>query len=490
VKKAKRKWPVEPGLDKFGLYERVGYRPYPGQEEFHRSKARWRLLCAGARYGKSKCGAMEALWFLLHPGVHIWAVGPTYELASKEFRYVVDAVMELKHQGFRIPVVRLTDNLNSGQLRLEVDWSPEGDKRTEYMSWFVCKSWNEPTSLLGEELDLILLSEGSQCPRFVWERYLRARLGSRLGRLVIPTTPKGLDDFLHPLFYQPAVVEGHKDYWCGQYGVWDNPDFDRQEVEDARRTLDAATFAEQYGGEFVSFVGRVYGEFARKTHVIEPFEIPPEWPRWRTIDYGYEDPFCCLWVASDGDGRLYVYREHYVKRQLLSWHCDRIRERSAGEHIDYTVIDPNAKQKRLESGMSILGHMAELGIPCIPGNNDIDSGIFRAMEWMKVDPLSGKPGVFVFSSCVNMIGELEKYSWAKANEGKNQGLKPQDANNHSADCFRYLVMTRPRRYTSKDVMPANCVGAYKRLLKKYRDGRNSDLIGAEQRPSVIYMDRL
>lgn len=483
----KAKYPLkpDPGWDKLKVFWLVGYEPSPGQAEFHLAKERYRLLCAGARFGKSMAAGHEILWYLLIPGSHIWTAGPKYDQASKEFRYCLDALRKLRAGGLPIPMAKVVDNVMAGQMRVELDFTPEGrTKDPEHVSFLQAKSWHEPDTLLGEEVDLLVLSEGALCPRSVWDRYLRARIGSRLGRVVIPTTPHGMDDFLYPLFYEPAL-RGDPDYWCGQYGVWDNPHHPKEDIEQARRTMNKLEFDEQYGGQFVSFSGRVYKEFQRDTHVVEPFEIPKEWPRFRCMDFGYEDPFACLWVASNEDGRLYVYREHYVRRQILSWHTDQIRKASgegvAGvvpENYDYSVMDPAAKGKRVETGASIMSLMAEQGLPCMAGHNDLEAGIFRMMEWLRIDPVSGRPGLQVFSTCTNTIKEFEQYSWKPPKEGRNAHVEPEDGHDHALSSLRYLVMSRPRRFVGRNEVPRYSFRAYKEASKRAERRAREDVIGS------------
>jgi len=480
----KAKYPLQPnaGWDKLAVMGLCGYEPTKGQREFHLAKARYRLLCAGARFGKSMAAGHEILWYLLIPGSHIWTAGPKYDQASKEFRYCLDALRRLKAGGLPIPMAKVVDNVMAGQMRIELDFSPEGkEKDPDSLSFLQAKSWHEPDTLLGEEVDLLVLSEGALCPRSVWDRYLRARVGSRMGRVVIPTTPHGVDDFLYPLFYEPAM-RGEPDYWCGQYGVWDNPHHPKEDIEQARRTMNKLEFDEQYGGQFVSFSGKVYKDFSRATHVVEPFEIPKEWPRWRCMDFGYEDPFACLWVASDKDGRLYVYREHYVRRQILSWHTAKIREESGDELYDYSVIDPSAKGKRVETGASILTLMAEQGLSCMAGHNDLQAGVFRMMEWLRVDVTTGKPGLVVMANCTNTIKEFEQYSWKPPKDGKNAHVEPEDAHCHSLDALRYLIMSRPRRFTEREQPSRFSFRRYKQIQKKMERRSGEDVIGGRAEP--------
>ena len=78
-------------------------------------------------------------------------------------------------------------------------------------------------------------------------------------------------------------------------------------------------------GRFAAFAGAVYKTFNRKIHVIEPFDIPKAWTRYRAIDWGFNNPFVCLWLARDPDRRWYIYAEHYQARETLAYHAERIK---------------------------------------------------------------------------------------------------------------------------------------------------------------------
>jgi hypothetical protein len=69
-------------LDRDALFEDLSYTPHPGQLLVHRSRARFRVLACGTRWGKSTCAAMEAVAALLEPRERAvgWLVAPTYEV--------------------------------------------------------------------------------------------------------------------------------------------------------------------------------------------------------------------------------------------------------------------------------------------------------------------------------------------------------------------------------------------------------------------------
>ena len=51
-----------------------------------------------------------------------------------------------------------------------------------------------------------------------------------------------------------------------------------------------------------------------KDHVVEPFEIPKGWYKFRAADWGYSSPACVLWFAVDYNNNLWLYRELYTKK--------------------------------------------------------------------------------------------------------------------------------------------------------------------------------
>ena len=63
-------------------------------------------------------------------------------------------------------------------------------------------------------------------------------------------------------------------------------------------------------GNWDIFDGQYFKDFDRNVNVIEPFDIPEEWDRYRTLDYGL-DKLACYWIAIDPKGYEYCYKELY-----------------------------------------------------------------------------------------------------------------------------------------------------------------------------------
>ena len=93
--------------------------------------------------------------------------------------------------------------------------------------------------------------------------------------------------------------------------LYDNPSQEFIDEYEAR-LLNAKPHIRQallYGNWYMK-EGAYYGDVWNKTiHVCRPFKIPRDWPKWRSMDWGFKMPGCVHWWAMDEDGNIYCFRE-------------------------------------------------------------------------------------------------------------------------------------------------------------------------------------
>ena len=75
--------------------------------------------------------------------------------------------------------------------------------------------------------------------------------------------------------------------------------------------------------------GAAFTEFDRDIHVIEPFNIPSNWVKFRACDYGYGSYSGVVWCAVAPSEQIIVYRELYVSKVLATDLADMILELEA-----------------------------------------------------------------------------------------------------------------------------------------------------------------
>jgi phage terminase large subunit len=193
-------------------------------------------------------------------------------------------------------------------------------------------------------------------------------------------------------------------------------------------------------GRWVQAEGAIYGEFRDELHVVEPFPIPANWRRLRSVDFGYTNPFVCQWWAVDNDGRMYLYREVYMSRRTVRRHTDQILELSQGEGIEATVADHDAEDRAT---------MAEGGIKTVPAQKAVSPGLQEVMNRLKVAG-DGRPRLFLFRGATvevdqaleddklptSTLEELPLYRW----EDKAKKEAPVKEHDHGMDAMRYAAM--------------------------------------------------
>lgn len=157
-------------------------------------------------------------------------------------------------------------------------------------------------------------------------------------------------------------------------------------------------------GDWDIFEGRYFTEFNRSIHVIEPFEIPSSWRKFRTVDYGL-DRLACLWIAVSPDGHFYLFREFCESDLPISVAARCILERTPkNEEIYATLAPPDLWSRSQETGKSKASLFSENGINFTKTSNDREAG------WLAVKELlfntDGDSKLKIFSTATETIRTL------------------------------------------------------------------------------------
>lgn len=330
---------------KLRFFEKIGYKPHAKQLEVHLSPSRFKAVAAGARAGKSMLAGAELAFAAVQPNRRCWCVGTEYSLADKEFDWSIQFLASFHLDDGRklIDLARLTSSSRGSRL-VKFPWG----------SFIQTKSAAKPRTLLGEELDLIVLSEGSQLPKEVWQRQLYSRLGPRKGGALSPSTPN-TDMGLQKLLYDWGESDDpkYKEYASWKFSVLANPTFDRAEYEKAKATLPKKVFLEQYEGEFVSIRGHVF-DFHPQTHTIS--QLPDNIEHWQIVrgfQRGYTNNQVFAWIAVNPENRseYIILDSHYSTEKLIPDIAPDVKNRFPGRQVfpiitDYGDLDCQTEVKK------------------------------------------------------------------------------------------------------------------------------------------------
>ncbi len=231
------------------------YTPHPKQQLVHDSPARFKLLCAGTRFGKDRCMVMEFIQKFalmlsekdrdktLVPRVYGWIIAPTFALARQNWR-------ELKTY---FPQRWIKKTYESDKIIETV-----GDGIIEV------RSANDAELLVGVGLDILLLTEAGKINDLedVWIN-LETRLmspgrgpGGKGGIGLINGTPSGRN-FYYTMFQwgQKDSPLYRRDWESWQFPSFENPYLKKEDYdyfEDIRTHFPERRYRQEILAEFIA----------------------------------------------------------------------------------------------------------------------------------------------------------------------------------------------------------------------------------------------
>jgi PBSX family phage terminase large subunit len=413
------------------------YIPHPGQSLLHASDARFKVVVSGRRWGKSLLAAKEAELMILKPQTRGWIVSKTYDLGEKVFREIYNTLVKRS----KLETVRKSYSSKSGSMYLEFPWE----------SVVEVKSAEHPDSLVGEGLDWLVFDECASCKSVIWEQYLRPTLSDKKGWAMFITTPRGYN-WLYDLWKRGNDPD-YPEWESFRFPSWNNPHLPKDDIEEAKRTLSKAAFEQEYGATFTFSSGQVYKEFDASIHEIseDKLKIDSNWRRFRSIDFGYENPFVCLYIAVDPEDRVIIYDEYYQRHKTMEQHASflleeekrskakmksLITQKHDNSIYEFTTCDPSAASARAT--------LFEKGIVTIAPRSNIIQGLELVRRQLRLRE-DGKPGLYISSKCVNTIKEFNLYSYPETIDTE----EPVKENDHAMDCLRYFLLQWHRGYIAQ-----------------------------------------
>lgn len=305
----------------------------------------------------------------------------------------------------------------------------------------------------GAEMPVIAVDELTQFPQ-AWIEYLLTRNRSSNAdwpvMFIAGTNPGGIGhgwvkskyiDAMPPETVYEQTLEGNETVTRVfiPAKVDDHPD--AKFKKDYKRKLSAISDPQLRralkDGDWDVFAGQVFKEFSRDKHVVDPFEIPSHWQRWRAMDYGNKNSVG--WFTQDPQTqRVYMYREYRTEEyQAISEKSRNIKQFEAGENVSYGLADPAIwnGQGDHNTGKSVAQMFIDEGVIWMPANNDRKAGLAVVHDHLAIQK-DGQPKLQFFSTCLSMIRTLPSLPYDK--------FKVDDvdtkADDHDYDMLRYALM--------------------------------------------------
>jgi len=407
----------------------------PGQQEVSSSEARFRVVIAGRRWGKTFLSIRELAKHTRLPGKRAFYVAPTYRQAKQ---IVWD---QLK---YKLMDLNWVDKVNESDLTIVL-------KNGSRIS---LRGADNPDSLRGVGLDFVVMDEFAMIDQKAWTEVLRATLSDRNGKAMFISTPQGQANWAYDLFQRGLDTTEHQ-WEAFTYTTLQGGNVSAEEIESARRDLDARTFRQEYEATWEQYANRIYYAFDRAKNV-QSFVEPTPSVLYVGMDFNI-DPMSMVVIHRDKDS-LYVIDEIEMYSSNTQEAVDELKSRYPRTRL-FVYPDPACRQRKTSAGgatdLTILQN-AGFTVKAPNAHNPVRDGI-NAVNSKLCNSL-GERTLFVDPKCKKVIECLEKhvYKEGTVQPDKDSGM------DHMSDALRYAVdymfpvrrdldpeLTRPQRWGHK-----------------------------------------
>ncbi len=387
------------------------------QEKVILDKSRFKVLNWGRRSGKTTVFGYEAL------GTALTIKDAKVTYYAQTFGDARDIAWDIFLEVFGEAVIRKNETL----LEITIRNLHGGESLVSLKGW---ESVYQSGKGRGTENDLILADEVAFCKMFMeyFDKVLAPTLLTTKGRAVFGSTPNGFNDF-HKLTER---ARNTPDWSYSHATSYDNPANDEIEINRIKNEISEDRFAQEYMADFRRLEGLVYKEFKQAIHVFS--DKTERQPRniintIAGVDFGFTNPTAVISIHKDFDGTYWVFHEWYKRGRTDI----QVAEYIAGRRFNEVYPDPESP--------SAIAELEKLNVNCkevVKNKDSIKNGINKIRSLFKKDKL------FIHASCVNLINELETYSYPDKRPDHNEDENPIKENDHALDALRYaLYMDEP-----------------------------------------------
>jgi len=372
---------------------------------------KYRFVCAALsrRQGKTYITNVIGQLVSLVPNSHILIMSPNYALSQISF----DLQRQLiKH--FDLEVVK--DNAKDKVIELS-------NGSTIRMG-----SVNQVDSTVGRSYDLIIFDEAALADgKDAFNVALRPTLDKEDSKAVFISTPRGRNNWFSD-FYNRGYSEEFDDWASIRATYHENPRFSKEDIEEAKKAMSAAEFAQEYLADFNTYEGQVWN-FDFENCVADLSQLDTSnMDVFAGLDVGYKDPTALCVIAYDWDEqKFYLVNEYLNAERTTEQHAEEIKVLIDKYLIDYIYIDSAAQQTRYDFAQNY-------DISTINAKKSVLDGIAYAAAIIDNDNL------IVDQRCREALSCVDQYQW-DPNPNLLREKPKHNMASHMADALRYALYT-------------------------------------------------
>jgi len=317
--------------------ELEGYTPRPSQRHVFDSKARFMIVDAGRRWGKTVTGLNWLLEGVCKEGGLQWWVAPVYGQSRMAFRELLSAA----RAGGGMEAIK---DISHSEMRLNF----LNDVPMEF------KSADNPDNLRGAGPKRIVVDEAARVKRDVWEEVLRPAVSDTGGRILFISTPKGKNWFYE--LWGRGQDLAYPEFESWQFPTADNPRVPASDIEQAQQSLPIDVFEQEYLARFLEDRGGVFRNI-KACMGAERSEPLKGRQYYAGLDLARLTDFTVLTIIDDQGHQ--VFKDRYnkldwaVQKGRVFYGCKRY---NASVLVDSTGIGDPIYDDLARMGLNIRGY--------------------------------------------------------------------------------------------------------------------------------------
>ena len=307
-------------------------------------------------------------------------------------------------------------------------------------------SADNPSSLVGEGLDLLVIDEVAKMNKKIWDMYLSPTVAGRKGKVIFITTPEGRN-WIYDLFKlgrDDPMWESHTaPSWVNEHefplGIEDPAIIER------KRNMSRELFGQEFGAEFSVFEGKVW-DFNRDLDVGD-YKYDPNLPTYCSIDFGYRQP-AVLFLQTQYDGgteHIRIFDTILHKQNIKTEDLIKMIKTKGYPILSY-YGDPAGSNVQGQSGAGDMEIFRRSGIRILSSRDRVSRNLVASIAHTRgfFESADGLRRVHVDRRCTEMIEDFEEYRYPESQDGKPIKEEPlkDGFHDHGNDAFRYFIINR------------------------------------------------
>lgn len=369
----------------------------------------YRFICAALsrRLGKTFIANIIGQLVTLVPGSNVLIMSPNFSLSSISFelqrKFINHFDIEVEKNNLKDKVIELK---NGSTIRMG--------------------SISTVDSCVGRSYNLIIFDEAAlgADAEDAFNIALRPTLDKPGSKAIFISTPRGKNNWFST-FYNRGFSKDYPEWVSIHADYTENERMSEADVAEARRSMTAAHFEQEYMASFTSFEGQIY-KFD-SANCVKPFYANGDkYEIFAGIDPGYRDPTAFIIIAYFPTADYYhVVAEYQKSEATTDKHAAVIKEMSTKWNLDTVFIDSAAPQFSAD-----LAYLYD--IATIKAKKQVLEGIAFCQTLVEQGRLIVDP------DCTHTLAMLDQYKWDNRETLTTE--KPvHDEYSHMADAMRYAL---------------------------------------------------